>query len=1368
MSGGSTKKSNKPGAYLASEEVWQALFEQAADGIFIAKKTGEFVDVNQRGCDMVGYTRAEMLKLSLVDLISPENLATDPLQLDAMNSGESLLKERQICGKDGRCFPAEISARILADGAILGIVRDISERKQAEEKLRESNDRFQLLAESSLTGIYLIQDGRFRYVNPAMAHIFGYQVEEITDVLGPTDLVFDDDRSLVNENLRRRVDGEQESINYEFRGLTKDKTVIDVEVHGRRIEFGGKMGVIGTLVEVTKRKRAEEALRTSEERLQLALDVAELGLWDWKITTGELTWSQECLAMYGLPLDTDITYAIFLQTIHPEDRERIDRALNRAVETCSSYEEHKRVIWPDGSIHWTLSRGQVYCDARGTPVRMTGVSFDISKLKQAEAEHQVHVWFLESLDKVNRAMQGTNDLQQMMINVLDSLLTIFNCDRAWLVYPCDPEAATWQSMMERTVPEYPGVIPIGVKLPLDPVGAAVYKVLRESSGPVQFRPGASHPVPQVIAEVFQVQSFMANALYPKVGQPWSFGLHQCSYPRVWTQVEERLLQAIGWRLADSLTSLLSYRNLRQSEHRLEEAERIAHVGWWDRNYEENRISLSDEACRIFGIPFKVQDYFLDDWYEQWQVLVHPEDRQRTAVAAENALQGDPRYDLEYRIIRPSGEMRVVQSQGDVTWDDAGRPLRMFGIMQDITELRQVEAELRDNRETALQFSQQLAVLHEVTNQLSLAESSDDLYRLAVQLGKLRLGFDRASIWFVDLAANLLRGSYGTDEKGELRDERTAVITIERRGLAWEVLSHKEPKAYVEYLPLYDHLGNQVGEGQNAIAGLWDGDKVIGVICVDNLFTQKPITENWLEVLKLYATSLGYLVTRKRAQEAQARLLVQIQEQAQQVHNIMDTVPEGVVLLGKNLFVTLTNPVARQYLAQLAPNWENSALNALGSVALPELLTSPPKGLWHEVKSNDLVFEVIARPIENSPSNGGWVLVLRDVTQERDIQNRVQRQDRLVAVGQMAAGIAHDFNNILTVIRLYAQLILRTVEIPKHAEERLNTIEQQTERATDLIQQILDFSRQSMLERQSFDLLPFIKRLVKLLDRTLPDNVAITFEHTNQAFHILADPSRIQQIVMNLAVNARDAMPEGGELHMTLKQVQIAEKKSLSLNDLPPGPWVLLEVTDNGTGIDPEVLAHIFEPFFTTKQVGEGTGLGLAQVYGIMQQHEGCIDVVSQVGRGTTFSLYFPALGTVAGAAVTPDQSLLTLGQGQTLLLVEDNQPAREALLGSLSLLNYEVVAAANGRQALEILAEKEACVDLVLSDVVMPEMGGIALFHAMHEQYPGIPVVLLTGHAMNNDMENLKLLGLSGWMPKPPDLAALSHLLADVLADSQA
>jgi two-component system, cell cycle sensor histidine kinase and response regulator CckA len=508
--------------------------------------------------------------------------------------------------------------------------------------------------------------------------------------------------------------------------------------------------------------------------------------------------------------------------------------------------------------------------------------------------------------------------------------------------------------------------------------------------------------------------------------------------------------------------------------------------------------------------------------------------------------------------------------------------------------------------------------------------------------------------------------------------------------------------------------------------------------------------------------LGIDITDRRQAEEKLR------QSKTELQHILDTVPEGVLLLAADGSIRLTNPVADQFLKILVPDGENGRLTRLGNRPLHELLTSPPKGLWHEVTHDDLIFEGIARPIEITPNNDGWVLVLRDITQERDIQRRAQRQERLAAVGQLAAGIAHDFNNILAIITLYTQLTLRTAEMPTRAQERLHTIEQQTKRATDLIQQILDFSRQSVLERRPLDLLPFMENLATLLKRTLPEHIRIDLDHAAETYFIHADPSRIQQVMMNLAVNARDAMPEGGHLQIRLAHVQTEASKAMPVRDMPPGNWVQIEITDSGDGIPPETLPHIFEPFFTTKEVGQGTGLGLSQVYGIVQQHEGYIDVATKVRQGTAFTLYFPVLATGERTADVSDRVSLQPGQGQRLLVVEDDPTIRQALVDSLTFLNYEVVEAANGREALTILAAKADEIALVLSDAVMPEMGGVALFHAMQQQKLTIPAVLLTGHPLSKEMENLEALGLAGWLSKPPDLVNLSYLLAKALQESSA
>lgn len=477
--------------------------------------------------------------------------------------------------------------------------------------------------------------------------------------------------------------------------------------------------------------------------------------------------------------------------------------------------------------------------------------------------------------------------------------------------------------------------------------------------------------------------------------------------------------------------------------------------------------------------------------------------------------------------------------------------------------------------------------------------------------------------------------------------------------------------------------------------------------------------------------------QRRTERDRVRLLLQVQEQARRIQGILDTIPEGLILLDGQRQVLMTNPVAERDLPVLVGPRTEAPLTYLGDRRLNELLTSPPKGLWHEVVAGSRSFEVIARPLEDGPGSEGWVLVMRDVTQEREIQRRIQLQERLAAVGQLAAGIAHDFNNIMATIVLYAQLSLRIEALTPHEHDRLETIYRQAMHATNLIQQILDFSRQAVIERRPLNLVPLLKEQVKLLERTLPEDIKIEFTHDQPKYMVNADPTRIQQVVMNLAVNARDAMPGGGQLCISLQQAQLEEGASRS-SETEAGEWVQLAVSDTGTGIPADVLPHIYDPFFTTKPPGQGSGLGLAQVYGIVKQHDGYVHVTSQEGEGATFTVELPALLESQSEMLALDTGPLPQGNGETILVVEDDTAAREALVDGLDLLNYQVVAVEDGHKALKVLAHEEASVSLVLSDVVMPEMGGLALARAMQERGWEIPVVLMTGHPLNRTLESLQ------------------------------
>jgi PAS domain S-box-containing protein len=391
---------------------------------------------------------------------------------------------------------------------------------------------------------------------------------------------------------------------------------------------------------------------------------------------------------------------------------------------------------------------------------------------------------------------------------------------------------------------------------------------------------------------------------------------------------------------------------------------------------------------------------------------------------------------------------------------------------------------------------------------------------------------------------------------------------------------------------------------------------------------------------------------------------------------------------------------------------------------------------------------------------------RDITERRRNEEHLQQQERLVAVGQMAAGIAHDFNNILAIIMLYTQMLQIAVQQPAQ-QRHLTTIYQQALHAADLVQQILDFSRRSTMERVTMDIVPFIKELARLWQRTLPESIRVELEMSKKSLVISADPSRLQQALMNIAINARDAMPEGGILRLSVSAMTLLPGQPSPVATMQPGQWLCLGVGDSGTGIPLDVLPHIFDPFFTTKAPGMGTGLGLAQVYGIVHQLDGCIKVESQWGLGALFTIYFPLVDQPV-TATDENQAPPPRGQGETILLVEDEAALREAMAEMLTQLGYAVLSAENGRQAIYLFGENKTHIDMVVSDLVMPDMGGKELYRALMQEYSSdlaLRMLLVTGYPQDDAPQQQAEKGVIKWLQKPFAMETFAQRVAETLHD---
>ncbi|GAB4271119.1 MAG: hypothetical protein Kow0080_16180 [Candidatus Promineifilaceae bacterium] len=537
-----------------------------------------------------------------------------------------------------------------------------------------------------------------------------------------------------------------------------------------------------------------------------------------------------------------------------------------------------------------------------------------------------------------------------------------------------------------------------------------------------------------------------------------------------------------------------------------------------------------------------------------------------------------------------------------------------------------------------------------------------------------------------------------------------------------------------------------------------GGRVLGVMQVQS-YRLDAYTQADIDLLSGLANVAAVAVQN-------ARLLAQTEAHTRQLQYLLDEIPVGVMLLDLAYHLQLSNKQAKVYLPLLLDEPADDGVMTLGQRPLPELLQPPEANLWHELACNGRYFSLIPRKITFLNDKNGWMLVIQEITEIKEIQNHLQEQDRLAAVGQLAAGIAHDFNNILAVILLYAQLLANNPQLNQKQKNYLSTIVSQSNRASSLIQQILDFSRRSILERQPLNLKPYLKEIVQFMQRTLPENIDITLTiHTiwNNDFTVFADPTRIQQLVMNLCLNSRDAMPEGGQLVLHLGQIEIAADAQPPLPDMGNGRWIQLSISDTGCGIPAKILPHIFDPFFTTKSAGKGNGLGLAQVYGIVKQHDGAITVHSELEHGTTFDIYFPAYQQQANKITQSQSDGLPLGQNEPILVVEDNVSLAETLVNTLESLRYRPVVAKNGKEALTILTEKHHEFALVLSDIIMPEMDGIALFEEMLARQIPVPFVPMTGYTLDQTVTNLRQRGVEVVLQKPINLKDLAVTLSTII-----
>ncbi|HYY75048.1 MAG TPA: PAS domain S-box protein [Gaiellaceae bacterium] len=702
--------------------------------------------------------------------------------------------------------------------------------------------------------------------------------------------------------------------------------------------------------------------------------------------------------------------------------------------------------------------------------------------------------------------------------------------------------------------------------------------------------------------------------------------------------------------------------------------------------------------------------------------VHPEDAELARATIASAVQSGATPVTQARVRAKDGTWVTVEGVVVPIYDEEGRPVLLLTTSRDVTERRRAEEALRAAEQRYRTLVEQLPL---VTYMDALDGAGPNLYT-SPQIDPL-LGYAAAD-WSND--SELFSQRLHPEDRDRVLAERAhARATGEPLRTEYRILARD---------------GRPVWLQEEAIVVRDEADRP--------LFLQ------------------GYLLDiseRKRAEQA-------VQESEERFRTIFESSPIGIGVGDEEGRVVASNPAFAAMLG-FAPS-------ELSGRAFRDFTVSedvePTAGLYASLMAGEgegfqaekryvhrdgrsiSVRLTISRVAGGDDERRLALVIAEDITERKRLEEQLFRSQKLEAVGRLAGGVAHDFNNLLTGILGYADLLRMGLAEDDPRRGDAEEVKRAAERAADLTRQLLAFSRRQVLQPRVLDLNRIVEDMERMLRRLIGEDIELVTSVEPDLGRVEADPGQLEQVVANLVVNARDAMPGGGRLVLETANAAVDETLASGRTvEMPPGPYVVLTVSDTGAGMDEETQAHAFEPFFTTKEVGKGTGLGLATVYGIVKQSGGFIWVYSEPGEGTTFKIYLPRVEKPADGTADPP-SRPARGGSETVLVVEDEKVVRDLIGRDLTGRGYAVLTAGTGVEALAVAAAHEGAIDLVVTDVVMPEMGGLELTQRLAAERPGIKVVYMSGYtelALAGEVASRPLL------QKPFNASMLADTIREVL-----
>jgi two-component system cell cycle sensor histidine kinase/response regulator CckA len=1379
---------------IECEGVHPRLFEQASIGTLILDNAGNIMTVNSDMARMSGYTMEELQVLGREALIPDPKLLGDLFRISSKSDKMPNLEVR-FKRKDGTEYEAMLNVEpieLREQRALLITARDMTEPRRMEEGIKKSELEYKVRAAQSLQALAVVHDSRIVFCNRAFADIFGYSVDELL-ALSPEEaaaLAHPEDRDLVSRCLADGISGKRVPQRCECRGIKKDGTVCWLEVFSSPKEYDGKPAVQAIFEDVTERKLAERNLRFLLAR-QTALLAAVPDIIMQVDINRVYTWAN------------DAGFEFFGDDVigkEAADYFEGEQATYNAVDTLWGGDEHTVYVesWQqrnDGQKRLLAWRCHTLKDDQGKVIGALSSARDITDSRQAED-----------------ALRQSEERFRLIAETIDDVFWIYEAEKG-TTYISPAHERIWGFPREILYRDpkayYHHILPedrerVADNMARMKAGLAVdfeYRI-RRSDGTVRQIWERGYPVrdhgrrgprcvglAQDVTELRRAEwahkksTDYLNQIINHIGDPvfvldrehrfvlvndaasalaglgreemlgktlFQCGLSNEHTDSIWKEedcifesgkdsvVEEKVPDAQGnihtvvtkkTLLTDSAGNAQIVGILRDITKRKAMEEELWKSELRHRTlleqlqqglaiFQDSRIVFCNQSYGdIFG--YSVEE-LLSFSPEQILSLTHPEDQELVVRLRSDRLAGKP--------VPSHYEQRGIRRDGSLCWLEVFASLISYEakpavqvVFMDVTERKQAT--------TALQESEQRFKL--------ITETIEEVFwHYDIKRGSSYVSPAHERIWGYPLKMFYENPDSYFDHIHPDDRER-----VKAANLALTNAGHPVDHEYRIIRP------------DGSVRWIWDrGFPVFGE-------DGRP---------SHYVGVAQEVTERKRADQA-------LKESAEYMNQILNRMSDHIFVMDREHRFILVNDASCAFNGKSREELLGKSVTDL----LPEDLAA---AIWEQ---DEKVFQTgeectvednftdsrgnlhttmtIKSPLIRKSGEKQVICVLRDITEYKRLETQFLQAQKMEAIGVLAGGVAHDFNNLLNVINGYTELALEDLAQDNPVRQDLEQVKEAGRRAASLTSKLLAFGRKQISRPEALDLNKVVKDMGSLLRRLIGEDIDLIAKTQRGVGLVKADPVQIQQILMNLAVNARDAIQDGGKITIETANVDLDADEARQHPTAVPGSYVMLAVSDNGTGMDAATQSHLFEPFFTTKEKGKGTGLGLSTVYGVVKQSNGSIWVYSELGKGTTFKIYFPRIDDDV-ATVTDGSKFQSGSRGsETILVTEDEAAVRALACRILRERGYNVLEAANGNEALDIFGAYAGKIDLVLSDVIMPGMNGKELVSRLESLRPGIKTLYISGYTDNSIIHHGTLDSNMAFLQKPFTAEGLAGKVREVI-----